>query len=99
MTLATTWRKGKWTWFNQIRWLGSGVFNHNDDEFTRDVRGIDDWAILNTSIGYSMTEKINIQLNIDNALDKDAPFAAATANAYFSGVLGRYATLTVRGRF
>ena len=103
ITGSTTWNIGKWTWFNQYRWMSSAVFSNADDALSRNVSDVDDWFIIDTSVAYNLNDKVDLQLNIDNLFDEDPPFAAvASANgisAYYSGVLGRYARLTARVRF
>jgi outer membrane receptor protein involved in Fe transport len=58
---------------------------------------------MDTGILYAVTDNIDVQLNIDNLLDRDMPYPAAASalgeTTYFSGVMGRYATLTARARF
>ena len=103
ITATTTWNYGDWTWFNQFRWLSSAVFNNADDEFSRNVSGVGDWLTVDTSIAYALNDNIDLQLNIDNLLDKAVPYPAVASafgeTAYFAGVLERYATFTVRARF
>ena len=94
---------GDWTWFNQFRWLSNAVFNNADDEFTRNVSGVGDFFIVDTSVAYALNESIDLQVNIDNVFNKTIPYPAVASafgeTAYFSAVLERYATFTVRARF
>lgn len=103
ITATAIWSRGDWTVFNQFRWLSSAVFNNADTEFTRNVRGVGDWLTVDTSVAYALNDNIDLQLNIDNLFDKAAPYASIASAAgeatYFSGVLERYATFTVRARF
>ncbi|MGH8165772.1 MAG: TonB-dependent receptor domain-containing protein [Woeseiaceae bacterium] len=98
-----TWSIGDWKVFNQFRWLDGAVFDNADDEFSRTVPGVGSWFVMDTGVAYSLNENIDLQLNIDNLLDREMPYpAAADANGittYFSGVMGRYATFTVRAGF
>lgn len=97
------WNYKDWTVFSQLRWLDSAVFDNADTEFSRNVRGIDDWTVVDASVAYALNDNIDLQLNIDNLFDKDPPFAAVASGsgitAYFSGIRGRYATFTLRARF
>ena len=97
------WYYGDWTWFNQIRWLDSAVFNNADTEFSRSISGVDDWTVFDTSVVYALNDNIELQLNIDNLFDNDPPFAAVASGngirAYFSGIRGRYVTFTMRANF
>lgn len=103
ITASTIWSKGDWRVFNQFRWLDGVVFDNADDATSRDVLGFGSWFTVDTSIAYALNDNIDLQLNIDNLLDRDAPYAAAASangpTSYFSGVLERYATFTVRARF
>jgi outer membrane receptor protein involved in Fe transport len=86
------------------------VFDNADNEFSRDVPGVDDWTIFDTSFSFDLSDQVKLQLNIDNVFDQGAPFAA-TASAsgdptssigvvtYYSGIIGRMARLSVRARF
>ena len=103
VTLGVTWDIGNWSWYNQIRWLDSAVFNNADDEFTRDVKGVDDWLVVNSSLFYRFNDNFDMQLTVDNLFDTDPPFAGNAAYggilAYYSGILGRYARLRARLTF
>ena len=103
INLGVTWTNGNWTVFNQARWLSSAVFDNADDEFTRDVKGVDSWLIVDTGVAYEWNENLTLQLNIDNLFDKSPPFAATASTfgitTYWPGVRGRYATVTARARF
>lgn len=103
VTATATWSAGDWRVFNQFRWLDSAVFNNADDEFSRTVPGVGSWFVMDTGIVYSLNENIELQLNIDNLLDREMPYPAAASafgeTTYFSGVMGRYATFTARARF
>ena len=103
VTATVTWSRGDWTVFNQVRWLSSAVFNNADDLDTRDVSGLPSWTTFDTSINYAFNDNMDLQLNIDNLFDRKAPYAAPASEfgetAYFSGILERYATFTVRARF
>lgn len=103
ITASAIWSKGDWTVYNQFRWLDEVVFDNSDDEFTRNVPGFGSWFVMDTSIAYALGDNVDLQLNIDNLLDRKAPYAAAASangpTSYYSGVLERYATFTVRARF
>ena len=103
VTATAGWTYGDWTIFNQFRWLDGAVFNNADDEFTRTIRGVGSWLVIDSSIRYALNDSIDFQLNIDNLLDREMPYPAAASTfgetTYFSGVMGRYATFTARARF
>jgi outer membrane receptor protein involved in Fe transport len=108
-TASLTWSKGRGAWFTQLRYLSSAVFDNADQAFTRDVSGVDDWYVFDTSFSFDLTDRINLRFNIDNVFDEEAPYGA-TANwtgsgqahgvvTYYSGILGRMVGFTVRANF
>ncbi len=103
VNLGGTWTKNQWTVFGQLRWLDGAVFDNPDDEFTRDVSGVDDWFVADMSVVYAFNDEFDLQLNIDNVLDEDPPYGAmadfAGITTYYPGVRGRYLTLTARMQF
>lgn len=103
VTASATWSRGDWSVFNQFRWLDGAMFNNADDEFSRTVPGVPSWFVMDTSIRYALNDNVELQLTIDNLLDREMPYPAAASGfgetTYFSGVMGRYATFTARARF
>jgi outer membrane receptor protein involved in Fe transport len=103
VTATVTWSKNDWTVFNQIRYLSSVVFNNADEENTRNVPGLPSWTTFDTSVNYALNDNVDLQLNIDNLFNRKAPYASIASafgeTTYFSGILERYATFTVRARF
>jgi outer membrane receptor protein involved in Fe transport len=103
ITTSLTWAKNRWSWFTQFRWLDEAVFDNSDDEFTRDVSGVGDWFIVDTSVSYSWDDRFEVQLNVDNVFNEGPPKPCVTdygcQQAYFPGVLGRYAMISARARF
>lgn len=98
-TLGVTWDIGNWSWYNQLRWLDGAVFNNADGEFTRNIKGIDDWLVVNSSVRYRFNDNLDVQLIVDNLFDTDPPSAAMGSRsryAYYAGILGRYARVQVR---
>ncbi|MGI9260441.1 MAG: TonB-dependent receptor domain-containing protein [Woeseiaceae bacterium] len=103
VTATATWSYSDWQWFNQLRWISSAVFNNADSPTTRSVSGVGDWTTWDTSVAYAINDDITVQVNIDNVLDKEAPYPAVASafgeTTYFSGILERYASITLRARF
>jgi len=103
VTASATWDYGDWSVFNQFRWLDGAVFNNADDEFSRTVPGVGSWLVVDSSVRYALNDNVDLQLNIDNLLDREMPYPAAASafgeTTYFSGIMGRYATVTARVRF
>ncbi len=110
VNLNTTWNVGKWTWYNQIRWIDDSVFDNLDDEFTRDVREAGDWMVVDSTLGYRLNERFDLRLTVENLLDREPPLLAlATGTSgssgnmgirtYFPSIIGRFATLSMTGSF
>jgi iron complex outermembrane receptor protein len=103
VTATSIWNFGKWRLFNQFRWLSDAVFNNADTATTRDVLGVDSFFVVDAGLSYSFSESLTLQLNVDNLLNEKPPYAgvaaAAGRMAYISGVLERYATVSVRASF
>jgi len=103
VNLNATWYNEKWTVFTQIRWLDAAVFDNTDTEFTRDVKGVDDWTVVDTTVVYAFRDNMDVRVTVENLFDNDAPYAAPAGTGgittYFPGIRGRYATFTVRAAF
>ena len=103
VTASAIWSYSDWQWFNQLRWISSAVFDNSDSPTTRSVSGVGDWTTWDTSVAYAINDDITVQVNIDNVLDNEAPYPAVASafgeTTYFSGILERYASITLRARF
>jgi iron complex outermembrane receptor protein len=103
LTASGIWNTGDWSFYTQVRWISSAVFNTTDDEFSRDIRGVDDWYVFNSSAAWRFTDTMSLQLNVDNLFDKEAPWPALASgqglSMYYSGVVGRMARLTFQASF
>lgn len=105
ITANTTWSYGKFRWFNQFRWLSGAVFDNTDDEFTRDVRGVGDWLVVDSGVAYDLSDQIELQINVDNVFNAPPPSPGildqnfAQQNANFPGILERYMMFAIRGHF
>ena len=79
------------------------MFNNADDEFTRNIRGVDDWTVFDTSVVYYLNDNVELQLNIDDLFDEDPPYAAVVSatgiTAYFASIRGRFMTFSLRASF
>ena len=103
VTVGVTWHNGDWSWHNQFRWLDSAVFDNSDDEFTRDIREVNDWLVVNSSVSYRFSDQLDAQLTVENLFDEDSPYAATASEngieTYYPGILGRYVRIQARYRF
>ena len=73
------------------------MFDNTDAEFSRNIKGVDDWTVVNTAVVYSFNENIEFQITVDNLLDEKEPYPAVAADegivAYFPGIRGRHLSL------
>lgn len=99
------WQRGRLRFGNQVRWLSSAVFDNADGEFTRDVKGVPSWWVLNSSLNYEVKDNIGLQINVDNVFDRKAPdglpglFGFSNVTSYYQGIIGRTARATLRMKF
>ncbi|MDZ7769618.1 MAG: hypothetical protein U5K38_11345 [Woeseiaceae bacterium] len=53
------------------------------------VPGVPSWFVMDTSIRYALNDNVELQLTIDNLLDREMPYPAAASGfgetTYFSG--------------
>ena len=94
--LSSTYRIGKFSWFNQARYLSGTSFN--DTQFS-----IGGWGVFDSSVSYDVHDNMTVQLAAENVFNREAPFLAqlsgSTLQTHFSGIQGRYLTFSVRGQF
>ena len=103
-----TWNKGPLSWSWNIIYKSGAVFSNADTPTTRDIRRIDDWWMVHTAVAYDVSDRIRVQLNVDNLFDIAPPKYSIQAHGtggspgiqtYYPSVLGRYFTLSGRVRF
>ena len=101
VTASLTWMGDKWTVFNQLRWVGSAVFDNADEPTTRDVKGVDSFMVVDTGVSYQYNDNLTFQLNVDNVFNEKAPLGAniGGVGTYIAGILERYATVSIRGNY
>ena len=101
VNLSATWHYGDWSWYNQLRWLDSGPWTNEPTVYS--TSGVGSWTNWNTTLGYTLNENIDLQLTVENLLDREPPTIAAASDrvirTYYSSILGRYARLTLNARF
>ena len=99
--LSATWHAGDWTWYNQLRWLDSSVFTNENTVYS--PASVPSWTVLNTTLGYAVTENLDVSLTVDNLFNRKSPFPAAGIDqgirTYYSSILGRYARLKFKAHF
>jgi len=103
-TLNLNYRRGAFSMLLQGEYYGSGKWDVDEQPGSRDIEGVGDWWLFNSSIGYEITPRFGVRLAVDNVFDKSAPFPAPVdsdkvAATYFSGLFGRNYQLNANYRF
>ena len=85
----------------QTRYIGSAVFNNNDDETSKDILGIGSYWNFNASVTYQVTENLEARLNVNNVFDGREPLnagASGTSRSVYD-FFGRYYRFGLKARF
>lgn len=90
--------------FLQGQFISAPAFDNADGPTTRDIKGLNSWFVLNGRISYKIGDTFDMALNVDNIFDIKAPrYSSASGGAayatYFSGLLGRYYTISAHVHF
>jgi outer membrane receptor protein involved in Fe transport len=102
------WSKGSFSWFWNAIYISDAVFSNADTATTRDITGVDDWWMFHTGVAIDVNDRMRLQLNVDNVFDIAPPKYSIQAHGgggipgistYYSGVLGRYFTVSARMRW
>ena len=103
-TLSMNYRFGGFSMLLQSQYYGSGKWDVDEQPGTRDIDGVGDWWLFNSSVGYEITPHLGVRLVVDNLFDKGAPFPVPVDSdisvpTYFSGILGRNFQMSANYRF
>jgi outer membrane receptor protein involved in Fe transport len=103
-TLNLSYRLGGFSMLLQGEYFGSGRWDVDETPGSRDIEGVGDWWLFNSSIGYDVSSHFGLRLAVDNLFDKSALFPVPvesdkTVPTYFSGIFGRNYQLSVSYRF
>lgn len=77
----------------QGRYIGKGAFDLDEADNARNISGVGDWVVFNTTIGLKVNDQFGLKFIVDNVFDRDPPYpspAGGGTTTYFSGILGRY---------
>jgi outer membrane receptor protein involved in Fe transport len=79
-------------------------FSNLNTATSQNILTVGHWWLINSSVGYYVTDRINLRLVVDNVFNKEPPFAAlagasgnftASTSYYFAGIIGRTYQLSV----
>jgi iron complex outermembrane recepter protein len=95
-----------WDW--QGVYIGPAEFSNSSPPNTYEFNNLGGWWVINSTLGYSFTPQFKMQFIVNNVFNKLPPFPALAGasggwtpatSQYFSGVMGRYLTLTADYKF
>ena len=84
----------------QARWTDKVVFDRENTVEDLPFNEVDAYTLLNGSIGYRFSDKVNLLVSIDNLTNKEIPFGALVNRAVAQyDLIGRRYFATVRANF
>ena len=79
-------------------------FSNLNTPTSQNILTVGRWWVINSSVAYYVTDRINVRVVINNVFDKEPPFPAlagaaanftASTSYYFAGIIGRTYQLTI----
>jgi outer membrane receptor protein involved in Fe transport len=95
-------RKDKFSWLLQTQFIGKADIDVDEAPNNRNIKGVDNWYLFNTTFGYRINSNLGARLVIDNVFDRDPPFPSPGGGGtitYFKGLLGRNFSLSANYTF
>jgi iron complex outermembrane receptor protein len=103
-SIAITWSKDTLYTLWQTRYVGSALFANQFPANFSQPSGVGQWWVHNLTLGYAPSSHFNLQLVVNNVFDRQQPqplpaippitFGFSGFQTYFSGVMGRYFSLS-----
>lgn len=90
------------SWFNEVRYIGSSVFNATEPAGTRDIPGVPAYVVWNTSLSINVGKRATFQINVDNVTDRSLPYPGSgngSQNVYSEALFGRTYLAGLRVRY
>jgi iron complex outermembrane recepter protein len=104
-SIAINWSKDKLYALWQTRYVGRALFANELPVNFSQPSGVGQWWVHNLTVGYAPTSRAKLQLVVDNVFDRQppsplpaippVPFGFSGFQTYFSGIMGRFALLSV----
>ncbi|MFZ0549761.1 MAG: TonB-dependent receptor [Steroidobacteraceae bacterium] len=97
-SLSANYVKGSFNWYWQAQYTSGMNFSNLNTATSQDILTVGHWWLINSSVGYYITDSINLRLVANNVFNKQPPFAAlagasgnftASTSYYFAGIIGR----------
>jgi len=84
-------------------------FNNQNTPTSQNILSVPAWWLINSTVSFDVTKKLEVRLIVDNVFDKEPPYPALAAGTggnfasatslYFSGIIGRTYLLNADYRF
>ncbi|MGB6488726.1 MAG: TonB-dependent receptor [Steroidobacteraceae bacterium] len=103
MSFSANYVKGSFNWYWQAQYTSGMNFSNLNTATSQNILTVGHWWLINSSVGYYITDRINLRMVINNVFNKQPPFAAlagasgnftASTSYYFAGIIGRTYQLT-----
>jgi len=101
--------KGPFEWYWQAEYISMMNFNNQNTPTSQDILSVPKWWLINSTVSFDVTKKLQVRLIVDNVFDKEPPYPALAAGTggnfasatslYFSGIIGRTYLLNADYRF
>ena len=101
-TVSVTYTKNDFSWLVQGNFIGKAKADVDELPTARDVKGVDNWYLFNSTFSYKVDKHLSTRLIVDNVFDRDPPFpvpALGGTITYFRGLLGRNFSLALNYSF
>ena len=87
----------------QGQYTGKVKFNLDEAANARNISGVSDWMVFNTTVGVKVNDQFNLRFIVDNLFNASAPFPALSVTGgtrpYYSGLIGRFFRVVATARF
>jgi len=103
MSFSANYVKGSFNWYWQAQYTSGMNFSNLNTATSQNILTVGHWWLINSSVGYYVTDRLNLRLVVNNVFNKQPPFAAlagasgnftASTSYYFAGIIGRTYQLT-----
>ena len=104
LSLATNYVKGSFSWYWQAQYTSAMNFSNLNTATSQNILKVGRWWLINSSLSYYVTDRINVRLVVNNVFDKKPPYPAlagaaanftAATSYYWAGIIGRTYQLSV----
>jgi iron complex outermembrane recepter protein len=104
ISVSANYVKGVFNWYWQAQYTSGMNFSNLNTPTSQNILTVNHWWLINSSVGYYVTDRVNLRLVVDNVFNKQPPAFAlsgaaanftASTSYYFAGIIGRTYQLTI----